>query len=81
MNLTGSEDGTLLTYSEHLSYVFDPATSAPGVDQDTSIVTVNAPVLVSTRPDHRPTAGAGGAGAGVAASGAAGYGDKNLIGN
>ncbi|XP_043189888.1 sensory neuron membrane protein 2-like [Amphibalanus amphitrite] len=46
VNLSWSEDGARLTYSEHLSYAFDPETSAPGVDEDTSIVTVNAPMLM-----------------------------------
>ncbi|KAF0293827.1 Sensory neuron membrane protein 1 [Amphibalanus amphitrite] len=50
VNLSWSEDGARLTYSEHLSYAFDPETSAPGVDEDTSIVTVNAPMLVSGLP-------------------------------
>ncbi|XP_037087387.1 lysosome membrane protein 2-like, partial [Pollicipes pollicipes] len=45
-NLSWSADGTELTYSEQITYVFDAESSAANVSQDTAITTINAPVLM-----------------------------------
>ncbi|XP_037071012.1 lysosome membrane protein 2-like [Pollicipes pollicipes] len=56
-NLIWSQDGTQLTYNEIITYEFDSATSGEGLSEDTTIVTINAPMLVvATMGDSQPPA-------------------------